>query len=234
MEHWHHTTFWRKVRELADVFVAHDFLDDREDLFYLHRHEVYDALYDLLIGWATGTPSRGEVYWRPIVARRRRIRDALCAWTPPPALGTPPSVVTEPITIMLWGITEKTIEEWLGVDPAERSDVLRGVPASAGKVDGAGPRDYPLRGPLPRGRGRDPDLPHHRAELGARLLLFPRIAAAVSDVGGMMAHTAIISREYGLPAVVGVGFATATIRTGDRIEVDGNEGTVTVLERAPA
>ena len=62
--------------------------------------------------------------------------------------------------------------------------------------------------------------------------VFSRIGAAVSDVGGMMAHTAIISREYGLPAVVGVGFATATIRTGDRVEVDGNEGIVTVLERA--
>ena len=54
VEHWHHTIFWSKVRELADVFVAHDFFDDREDFFYLHRHEVYDALYDLLIGWATG------------------------------------------------------------------------------------------------------------------------------------------------------------------------------------
>ena len=47
-----------------------------------------------------------------------------------------------------------------------------------------------------------------------------------------MAHTAIISREYGLPAVVGVGFATATIRSGDLVEVDGSEGTVRVVESA--
>jgi pyruvate,water dikinase len=45
-----------------------------------------------------------------------------------------------------------------------------------------------------------------------------------------MAHTAIVSREYGLPAVVGTGFATTTIRTGQLIEVDGNRGTVTVLD----
>jgi pyruvate,water dikinase len=63
--------------------------------------------------------------------------------------------------------------------------------------------------------------------------VFPRILAAVSDVGGMMAHTAIISREYGLPAVVGTGFATTTIRTGDLIEVDGSAGTVRILEEAP-
>ena len=71
---------------------------------------------------------------------------------------------------MLWGITEKTIEEWLGVDPA----AAQRCPARGARVrrqgDGAGPRDYPLGGPLPRRRGRDPDLPHHGAELGARLL----------------------------------------------------------------
>jgi pyruvate,water dikinase len=51
----------------------------------------------------------------------------------------------------------------------------------------------------------------------------------VSDVGGIMAHTAIVSREYGLPAVVGTGFATVTIKTGQLVEVDGNKGTVRIL-----
>ena len=64
--------------------------------------------------------------------------------------------------------------------------------------------------------------------------VFPRIKAAVSDVGGMMAHTAIICREYGLPAVVGTGFATARVKTGDLIEVDGNIGLVRILEEAQA
>jgi pyruvate,water dikinase len=44
-----------------------------------------------------------------------------------------------------------------------------------------------------------------------------------------MAHTAIVSREYGLPAVVGTGFATQRIKTGDLIEVNGDEGVVTLL-----
>lgn len=231
VEHWHHTTFWSKVRELADVFVAHNFLDNREDFFFLHRHEVYDALYDLLIGWATGSQARGEVYWRPIVQKRRRVRDALSKWSPPPALGTPPSAITEPLAIMLWGITEERVEEWLGVDPAADRDVLRGVPASSGRVTG------PARIVTDA-----EDL--YQIQPGEILVcritapswspIFSRIAAAVSDVGGMMAHTAIISREYGLPAVVGVGFATTTIRTGDLIEIDGDEGTVRVLEQAVA
>jgi pyruvate,water dikinase len=45
-----------------------------------------------------------------------------------------------------------------------------------------------------------------------------------------MAHTAIVCREYGLPSVVGTGFATTTIRTGQLVEVDGDKGTVRVLD----
>ena len=45
-----------------------------------------------------------------------------------------------------------------------------------------------------------------------------------------MAHAAIVSREYGLPAVVGTGFGTKSIKTGQRVRVDGGRGVVTVLD----
>jgi pyruvate,water dikinase len=45
-----------------------------------------------------------------------------------------------------------------------------------------------------------------------------------------MCHAAIVCREYGVPAVVGTGNATSLIRTGQRIRVDGNTGTVTLLD----
>jgi pyruvate,water dikinase len=45
-----------------------------------------------------------------------------------------------------------------------------------------------------------------------------------------MAHAAIVSREYRLPAVVGTGFGTKSIRTGQTIRVDGNNGIVTILD----
>ena len=228
VEHWHHTIFWSKVRELADVFVAHNFLDDREDFFYLHRHEVFDALYDLLIGWATGSQSRGEVYWRPVVARRRRLRDARCQWTPPPALGTPPDAITDSLAIMLWGITEERIEEWAGFDPDAGSDILKGVPASTGKATAPARIVNELEDLY---QVEDGEILVCRITAPSWAPVFSRASAAVSDVGGMMAHTAIISREYGLPAVVGGGFATATITTGDVIEVDGDAGTVKILQR---
>ena len=62
--------------------------------------------------------------------------------------------------------------------------------------------------------------------------IFSKIAATVTDIGGIMSHAAIVSREYGLPAVVGTGTATSRIKTGQRVRVDGSSGTVQILDGA--
>ena len=54
--------------------------------------------------------------------------------------------------------------------------------------------------------------------------IFGKIAATVTDIGGIMSHAAIVCREYGLPAVTGTASGTKRIRTGQRIRVDGNTG----------
>jgi pyruvate,water dikinase len=59
--------------------------------------------------------------------------------------------------------------------------------------------------------------------------LFVGIAGLVTEVGGLMTHGAVIAREYGLPAVVGVDRATRHIRDGQRIRVHGTDGYVEVL-----
>ncbi|MEE4418994.1 rifamycin-inactivating phosphotransferase [Streptomyces bugieae] len=59
--------------------------------------------------------------------------------------------------------------------------------------------------------------------------LFVGIAGLVTEVGGMMTHGAVIAREYGLPAVVGVEQATRLIRDGQRIRVHGTDGYVEIL-----
>ena len=58
---------------------------------------------------------------------------------------------------------------------------------------------------------------------------FAKIAACVCDSGGSLTHASIISREYRIPCVVGVGVATTLIRDGDEIEVDGTRGTVKIF-----
>jgi len=60
--------------------------------------------------------------------------------------------------------------------------------------------------------------------------LFSQAAGLVVEVGGLLSHGSIVAREYGVPAVVGVSGATKTIRTGDRIRLDGARGQVFKLD----
>ena len=59
--------------------------------------------------------------------------------------------------------------------------------------------------------------------------LFVSLKGLVTEVGGLMTHGAVIAREYGLPAVVGVADAVKLIKDGQRIRVNGTEGYVEIL-----
>lgn len=223
VEHWHHSVFWRKMRELGRVFVSAGFTEAVDDIFYLRRDEIPVALFDMSSAWAVGTSPRGPKYWPREIKRRKGIVDALRKWSPPPALGVPPEVVTEPFTIMLWGITSDSISTWLG---GGAGAALKGFAASPGVVEGsarvitsAADLDQVLEGEILV-------CPITAPSWGP---IFSRIKAAVTDVGGMMSHAAIVCREYGLPAVVGTGYATRNIKTGQKVRVDGTAGTVTML-----
>jgi pyruvate,water dikinase len=61
---------------------------------------------------------------------------------------------------------------------------------------------------------------------------FVAIRGLVTEVGGLMTHGAVIAREYGLPAVVGVDHATRLIRDGQRIRVHGTDGYIEILDQA--
>lgn len=225
-EHQHQTRLWHKVRELGAVFSERGFLEDSEDIWYLHRFEVYPAMWDLLNGWATETPDRGA-YWRREVAERKRIMEALRRWTPPPALGARPDAMTEPFTVMLWGVTDDTVDRWLGAGDGGDRRELQGVAASPGVAEG--PARVILT-PAELGTVESGEVLVCPITAPSWAPVFTKISAAVSDIGGIMAHAAIVSREYGLPAVVGTGFGTTTITTGQRIRVDGTKGIVTILD----
>jgi phosphohistidine swiveling domain-containing protein len=110
----------------------------------------------------------------------------------------------------------------------DRSEkVIVGMPGSAGRVEGFVRRlDSPEDG--------------HQLQPGEMLvtsqtnigwtLFFPRAGAIVTDVGAPLSHAAIVARELGIPAVVNCGDATARLRTGNRVRVDGVQGTVEILE----
>lgn len=122
--------------------------------------------------------------------------------------------------VLLSDGTEPTSES---AQAGTASDALQGTPASPGRV-------------MARARViLDPDDAH--LEPGEILVapstdpgwtpLFLTAGGLVMEMGGAMAHGAIVAREYGIPAVVGVAGAATRIRTGQQITIDGSLGTVT-------
>jgi pyruvate,water dikinase len=226
VEHWSHSVLWRKMRRLGHTFVKEGFLAHEDDVFLLKRDEIPEALWDYYSAWAVGVQPRGPKYWPRELDRRRGILAALRAWSPPPALGRPPEVVTEPFTIMLWGITGDSVKQWLG-SSGNGGDGLKGFAASPGVAEG------PARVIFSAdqiGEVQEGEILVAPLTAPSWAPIFGKIRATVTDVGGMMAHAAIVCREYGLPAVTGTAFGTKTIKNGQRVRVDGNNGTVTVLD----
>ena len=136
VEHWSHSVLWRKMRELGGVLAGQGFFGADDDIFLLKRDEVPEALWDYYSAWAVGAQPRGPTYWGRELERRRGILTALRSWSPPPALGRPPEVVTEPFTIMLWGITGESVKQWLGAGDGAGDGTLKGFAASPGVAEG--------------------------------------------------------------------------------------------------
>ncbi len=224
-EHQHYTRFWNKVRELGRFFAESGFFEDPDDVFYLQRHEVHPAMADLLTGWATEMPDR-RAYWHREIRERREIMVALRAWSPPPALGIVPEHINEPLTVMLWGITNETVNRWQSAGEGDSKD-LYGIAASPGIAEG---NARVIFSASQLGEVLDGEILVCPCTAPSWAPAFGRIVGAVSDIGGIMAHAAIVSREYGLPAVVGTGFGTKMIKTGQRLRIDGNTGVVTILD----
>lgn len=224
IEHWTMSVFWRKMRELSQVFVDAGFWADVQDMFYLRREEIEVAIADYNNGWAVGVPSTGPEYWPGEIARRRGIIEALSTVRPEPALGEPPEVITEPFTIMLWGITSERLQVWLGGN--QGSGRITGMAASPGVVEG---RARVVLDAAQLGELQDGEILVTQVTAPSWAPVFARIGATVTDIGGMMSHAAIVCREYGLPAVTGTGNATTVIRTGQRLRVDGTTGEVQIL-----
>jgi rifampicin phosphotransferase len=111
--------------------------------------------------------------------------------------------------------------------PVSASNIMTGFAGAAGRIEG---RVRVLAGPEQSDQFQPGEILVAVTTNVGWTLLFPRAAAVVTDVGAPLSHAAIVARELGIPAVVGCGSATTRLRTGDRVRVDGERGTVEILE----
>lgn len=224
IEHWSMGVFWRKMRELSNVLKEAGFWKETGDMFYFRREEILQILFDYSNAWAVGVPSIGPDYLPNEIARRKKIIDALSTVAPKPAFNQPPEVVTEPFTIMLWGITTESVQGWLGGSSTDGK--LMGMAASPGLVEGIA---RVVRSVDELANLQEGEILVTPVTAPSWAPVFGKIKGTVTDIGGMMSHAAIVCREYGLPAVTGTGSASTTIQTGMRIRVNGSTGEVVIL-----
>ena len=130
---------------------------------------------------------------------------------------------------MHWGITTERVQDWLDSAATTEGERLDGIAGSPGLVEGTARVILDVEQLADVKDGEILVAPFTQASWTP---VFARIAAAVTDAGGVMCHAAIVAREYNLPAVLGTGSATKRIATGDLIRVDADNGTVTILNRS--
>jgi pyruvate,water dikinase len=185
-------------------------IDARDDVFYLLIDELRDLERTLT-----------DAALRQRVAARRAEMDHFRKISPPPALGTdygpPPD---DPMN--------RSMTKFVGAPPpaSDAPDVLKGHAGSPGTMRGRARVMHRLDDADKLQRG---DVLVAETTAPPWTPLFATAGAIVTDTGGILSHCAVVAREYRIPAVVGTGRATAVIRDGQVVEVDGNSGTVRIL-----
>lgn len=185
-------------------------LDRAADVLYLTLDELRST--------AAASP---PVDYRAVVAPRQREVERFGTVTPPPALGADGGPAPDDAMGRFFG------KFWGGPAPTpDRPDLLKGNAGSPGTV--RGPAKV-VRSLHEAGKLRQGDILIAETTAPAWTPLFATAAAIVTDTGGILSHCAVVAREYRIPAVVGTDLATATIRDGQIVEVDGDAGIVRII-----
>jgi pyruvate,water dikinase len=183
-----------------------------------------DEMRSLLSGPAG--PSADELAGRAGYRASHSAKDA------PAVLGDPPSPPPDPSGLppavaRVMQATGIALGELFGSSQEEHEEhMLRGLAASRGVYEGVA---RCISGPTEFDRIVKGDVLVTVSTTEAFNILLPLLGAIVTDSGGLLSHSAIVAREYGIPGVVGTREATERIADGTRVRVDGDAGEVTVL-----
>jgi phosphohistidine swiveling domain-containing protein len=109
----------------------------------------------------------------------------------------------------------------------QTGDLIKGIGGSMGTVTAPA---RVLGGPQDFGQMQPGDVLVASITTPAWTSLFAMASGVVTDIGGPLSHSSIVAREYGIPAVLGTAVATRRIRSGQLIKVDGDAGTVRLLD----
>ena len=186
-----------------------------------------DATFDELAAMLQGAeePSKDELVERTYLRLNTPLDEA------PPILGplpTPPPPLDglPPDCAQMMGAFGATMGEVFSAPPDAVDSAITGRPVSPGVYTGTA---RIIGHPDECNRLQHGDVLVTSGTSSAFNIVLPLVGAIVTDRGGQLSHAAIVSREYGIPAVVGTIKATDVIPDGARIRVDGTAGTVEIV-----
>jgi phosphohistidine swiveling domain-containing protein len=193
----------RALQRIGTQLTEAGVIDSPEQVYFLRHEELLAAV------------AGGRSLLAPEASRRRATWDRQRTLSAPLFIGTLP-----PLFARL-----QAHFEWAVRVPGGTSPGLKGVPASPGRA--RGPARI-IRSLEDIGRLQPGDVLVAPVTTPAWTPLFARAAAVVTDTGGVGSHASQVAREYGIPAVVGTGDATARLRDGEPVTVDGGTGVVEI------
>jgi phosphohistidine swiveling domain-containing protein len=202
------------VLEFGRRFADAGVIQRPDDIFHLTLDEIRETARRL-----------PDLDRKELVFGRKAELERFAEAQPPPALGTPPPGPPPDNPV------NRAMGKFFGEPPQPSGEpgVLRGNPGSPGVVRG---RARVLRSLSEGNNGlEEGDILVAETTAPPWTPLFATAAAVVTDTGGILSHCAVVAREYRIPAVVGAAMATATIRDGQTVEVDGDAGIVRVLSK---
>jgi phosphohistidine swiveling domain-containing protein len=185
-------------------------LDDPEDIMYLRYNELR---------YLIGDPSFDA---KSIVTASRAAHEKAYAIKPRGWIGTATESQLAFPYLGLWGFPEK-----LYIEQAEATDTVQGLAASPGVVEGIAKVVMTIEEFDKVEKG---DILVCQMTNPAWVTLFTKIIGLVTDAGGPVSHPGVLSREFGIPAVVGSSVGTSRIKDGDRVRVNGSTGLVEILK----
>jgi pyruvate,water dikinase len=198
---------------LGRKLVAQGVLDDMNDVVYFRYNELRVFM---------GAPNMTD--GRAIVAKAKVAREKAYTFRPKEWVGTVTATQLAFPYLNLWGFPDKFYRKESTV-----AGTINGIGGSPGIVEGI------ARVVLREDQFDDVragDILVCQMTNPAWVVLFTKIVGLVTDAGGTVSHPAVLSREFGIPAVVGTSVGTAKIHNGDRIRINGVTGIVELLEAA--
>lgn len=215
----------RACLEVGKRLVTKGVLERVDDVVFLRGSEIDEAI-DSDHDWrATVTRRRGERAWACSRLGKEPPSFGKDPGPPPKDMSWLPPAIADLMDCLMWFSEKHMAMEQSGCKQDGQGGI-DGIPAAAGVYEGT-VRIIADESQFDRLRPRDVLVCPTTSPVWS--VLFSNIGALVTDAGGILSHPAIIAREYGIPAVVATGNATALLHDGQRVRVNGNTGHIEVL-----